>query len=107
MQVVNTTGITGVTGSSVAETVPGVAPVNTTNVKAYTGSDLWQFGIDLVDGNIHKRYVVPIGDATLTGSVNYVGTDLTIYAFTIDCYPDSAGTLVVDINDNPALAATT
>lgn len=99
--------ITGVTSITVVETTPGTNAVNTTNIKAYTGTDYWQFGIDLVDGSIHKRYVVPIGDATLTGSVNYVGTDLTIYAFTIDCYPDTNGTLAQDINDNPALSGTT
>jgi hypothetical protein len=100
-----TNAIAGVTSITTVETTPGVNAINTTNVKAYTGTDFWMFGIDLVDGSIHKRYVVPIGDATLTGSINYVGTDLTIYAFTIDCYPDTNGTLVVDLNDNPALSA--
>jgi hypothetical protein len=101
-----TNAITGVSSITVAETTPGVNPINTTNIKAYTGTDYWMFGIDLVDGGIHKRYVVPTGDAVLTGSINYVGTDLTVYAFTIDCYPDTTGTLVIDLNDNPALSAT-
>lgn len=100
-----TNNITGVTAITPVETTAGTNPVNTTNVKAYTGTDYWQFGFDLVDGSIHKRYVVPIADATMTGSVTYSATALTIYAFTIDCYPDSNGTLVIDINDNPALAA--
>lgn len=107
MQQVNTSGITGVTSSNVAETVAGVNPINTTNVKAYTGADYWQFGIDLVDGNIHKRYVTQQADATPTGSITYAGSSLTIVAFTIDCYPQSDGTLFIDLNDNPALSATT
>jgi hypothetical protein len=74
-------------------------------VKAYTGTDFWQFGIDLVDGNIHKRYIVPQGDAVLTGNISYVANALTVYNFTINCYPDSTGTLVIDLNDNPALSA--
>jgi hypothetical protein len=103
-----TNNITGVTNISAVETTAGTNPINTTNVKAYTGSDYWMFGIDLVDSNsIHKRYIVPQGDATLTGTVSYAGTGLTVYAYTIDCYPDTTGTLFIDINDNPALSATT
>jgi hypothetical protein len=105
MQSVNTSGISGVTSSNVVETVPGVNGINSTNVKAYTGTDFWQFGIDLVDGNIHKRYIVPQGDAVLTGNISYVANALTVYNFTINCYPDSTGTLVIDLNDNPALSA--
>lgn len=104
--ITTTNAVTGVTAITVVETTPGVNPINTTNIKAYTGTDYFQFGIDLVDGSVHKRYIVPNADAVRTGTVSYVASALTVYAFTINCYPDSNGNLAIDINDNPALSGT-
>lgn len=102
-----TNAISGISAITVVETTAGVNPVNTTNVKAFTGTDFWMFGFDFVDGTIHKRYIAQQADATPTGSITYAASGLTIAAFTIDCYPDSTGTLFIDINDNPALSSAT
>jgi hypothetical protein len=47
--------------------------------------------IDVVDGTGEIRIVVPNGQLTERGQVNYVATDATKYPMTITAYPDADG----------------
>jgi hypothetical protein len=97
------TGGTSPAASSVV-TTPGVNGTNTTSVKPFTGRAMRSFGLDLVDGDVHKRYVCHTGEVMGSGDVVYKADDLTVYQFTLNCFPDTNGNFFVDINDNPALA---
>lgn len=90
-------------------TRPGSAPatvggVTTTEVKAFVGSNIKAFGLEYVYGDIVRRVVIPSGEATLTDTIQEAYTDLTIYKFSVDCYPDSDGTLYINMTNNPAEA---
>lgn len=105
---VNYSAATGITNATVATTTPGVTGINTRPVVAFSGQNLRQFAIDLVDGTgttaVHRRLYIPNGEAEPTGSINYKGSDTTILQFTINTYPDASGTYFYDINDNDAVA---
>lgn len=47
--------------------------------------------IHAVDGSDLVRIVVPDGQVTTQGDVNYNADNPTSYEFTIECYPDSSG----------------
>jgi hypothetical protein len=65
---------------------------------------LKQFVIDLVDGDVHRRFWIPSAEATQSGDIAYKGDDFTAYTFTISPYLDSAGKFYREITDNPAVA---
>lgn len=98
--------VTGWTAITVTETTPGVAGINTSGVKPYTGRNLRQFGIDVIDDPITHRYLSLNGEVTSTGGkITYKSDDLTIWQFTLNCYLDEDGDFFKDINNNPALAS--
>jgi hypothetical protein len=99
--------LTGGTTPTVANatTTPGVNGTTTWDVKPFTGLNSRQFGIDLIDGSVHRRFVVLNGEATGTGSPVYKADDLTMYAFTLAAYVDSAGRFYQEISDNPAIGS--
>ena len=47
--------------------------------------------IDVIDGDDELRIVIPSGQLTERGQVNYVATDATKYPMTITGYPDADG----------------
>lgn len=98
-------GLTGGTTPAVAvtTTTPGVAVANSWGVGGVISMNLRQFSIDLVDGAIHKRYYIPNGEVSPTGSIVYQAKDLTVYSFHLECFPDASGNFFYDLNDNPAL----
>lgn len=65
-------------------TVSGVAPntVATFDVSNQARSDERAFVVDVVDGEITKRYVVPVGTVS-TGAVAHSNNDMTVYEFTV------------------------
>lgn len=97
--------ITGASAIANVVTTPGANAVNTRAIAGFSGQNLRQFGIDLVDGTVHRRFYIPNGEAVPTGSVSLKGSAGAFYSFDITPYPDSTGELAYDINDNPALAA--
>jgi hypothetical protein len=66
----------------------GVTPTTATGVDTFhitnqTTSDTRAWVVDVVDGTITKRYVVPAGDAELTGAIAHKNSDMTMYEFTV------------------------
>lgn len=59
------------------------------------------FVIELVDGDVINRRVIPRGEVIEVGDVTFSDADLTAYELTINIYPASDGTLFLDITDDP------
>lgn len=71
----------------------GVAPTTATGVDTFaitnqTASDERAWVVDVVDGTVTKRYVVPSGEAELTGTISHKNSDITMYEFTVTIYGD-------------------
>jgi hypothetical protein len=71
-------------------------------VVAFTGQDLRSFIIDMLDGSIHKRKYIAVGEITGFGDVVYKEDDLTFYDFTITAYANSSGLFFDEFNDDTA-----
>lgn len=63
------------------------------------------FGLELVDGTVTKRRVIPRGEVTSVGDIALQDSDMTAYELTISIYPDGDGVLYYDITDDPQAAA--
>jgi hypothetical protein len=85
---------------STATTAAGV----TTRTVIVPTTDPRAFGIELVDGAITKRRVIPRGEIVAVGDTSLNDSDLAVYELTINIYPDSAGVLYLDITDDPQAA---
>lgn len=96
--------ITGVTAIGVVETTPGVGAVNTITVKPNSSQNFKSFVLQRNDGDVHYRIYIAKGEVTGSGDVVYKADDLTVYAFTLNCYVDDDGNWFKNLNDNPALA---
>lgn len=84
---------------------------------AITGSGPWTmevvqptenrkaFGIDVIDGSIHTRILVPDGQVTDRGDIVYKNGDAYGYEMTITAYPDSAGVVAIKMSDDTAWGA--
>ena len=59
------------------------------------------FGVELVDGDVTKRLVIPRGEVTEVGSVNISDSDMTAYELTIAIYSDADGVWYEEITDDP------
>lgn len=59
------------------------------------------FGIELVDGEIIKRIVIPRGEVTQVGDTVYVDSQMQMRELTITVYPDETGVLYKEITDDP------
>ena len=71
----------------------GVTPTTASSVDTFaitnqTASDERAWVADMVDGLITKRYVVPSGEAQLTGTISHKNSDMTMYEFTVTIYGD-------------------
>jgi len=99
-----TSALTGGTSptATVATTTPGVTGVNTRAVAAGTGRNLRAWCIDLVDGNLHKRYYIPNGEAVWTGTTTYSGGAAAEYQFTLQPFPDANGNYFYIMDDSGA-----
>lgn len=86
---------------STATTTTGVTH---TSVKASTVQDLRAFVIDLKDGGVNKRYIIPNGEVTSYPAPAYQGTNVTVWAFTVTPYPDSNGVFYEEYQDAAGVA---
>jgi hypothetical protein len=69
--------------------VPVVATgVATTTITNQSVVDDRAWVIDLIDGSVTKRFVIPSGSHELTGDVVYSNGDLTVYEFTVTVQGD-------------------
>lgn len=69
----------------------GQAPVVATGVGTLTVtnqsvSDERAWVVDLIDGSVTKRYVVPSGEVTDRATISHKNSDLTMYDFTVTIY---------------------
>ena len=72
--------------------------VATTVVKDQTAQDTRAWVFDVIDGDVHKRFVIPAGDYTMTGSIQYKGDSMTIHEFEVTPIGDYS-----EITDDPAI----
>lgn len=101
---VNASGVAGATGATVAETTPGVAGSNVTQVAPASKVNIRQFAIDLISATVNHRYHLLQAEAVETGNVVYAGTNLSGRQFV--CNPFLVnGRFYDDYNNNPALAS--
>lgn len=91
--------------ASVAVTTPGVSAVTVTRVKTSTQQDLRVFILDMADGSIHRRVIIPEGEVTAVADISHNGGNETVYELTITPYPQPDGAMYIDITDDPAQAA--
>lgn len=71
----------------------GVTPTTASSVDTFaitnqTVSDERAWVVDLIDDTITKRYVVPSGEAELTGTIGHKNSDMTMYEFTVTILGD-------------------
>ena len=62
--------------------------IETYEISNQAVSDERAFVVDLVDGAVTKRYVIPSGEVTGRATVGHKNTDLTMYEFTVTIYGD-------------------
>lgn len=83
-------------GSTVA-TTGGV----TTRTVYVPDTDPRAFGLELVDGTVTKRRVIPRGEVVSVGDIAINDSEMAAYELTINIYPDADGLLYYDITDDP------
>lgn len=84
----------------------------TTRTVVVPQTDPRSFGLEVRDGDITKRRIIPRGEITEVGDVQYSDDEMTTYELTIEVYPviDEAtygtplGVLYLDITDDPQAA---
>lgn len=64
-------------------------------------SDRRAFGLEVRDGNITKRRIIPQGEVVDVAEVAFADSQMTGYELTINIYPDADGVLYTDITDDP------
>lgn len=67
-------------------------------------TDHREFVIDVLDGDLHKRIVIPDGEVSERQAVDHVSSTATAYRVTLSCYPDDAGNLMYKYSDSTAWA---
>jgi len=82
---------------STATTTTGV----TKRIVKVPTTDPRAFGLELTDGAITKRRVIPKGEITEVAEVALSDSEMTAYALTITIYPAADGTLYIDLTDDP------
>lgn len=72
--------------------------VATTTIKDQTKSDTRAWVMDMVDGEVTKRYVIPAGDYSRTGTIQHRNSGMTILEFEVTPIGDW-----FEITDDPAV----
>lgn len=89
---------------------PGSTAVTATGTTTRTvkvpTSDPRAFGLELRDGDVKKRRVIPRGEVVEVGEVSLSDSEMTAFELTINVYPDSSGVLYMDITDDPQAVVT-
>ncbi|MFI5808975.1 hypothetical protein [Streptomyces sp. NPDC051561] len=84
-------------------TAATAAGVTTRTVKVPT-SDPRAFVMELVDGGVTKRRVIPKGEVEEVGEVTLSDSELQAFELTITIYPAADRTLYIDITNDPQAA---
>lgn len=86
-------------GSDVSTT----SAITTRNVKVPV-TDRRAFALELRDGNITKRRIIPSGEILAIGDIAISDSQMVAYEMTITIYPDADSVLYIDITDDPQAA---
>jgi hypothetical protein len=88
--------------ATAATTTPGVTGTNRSVVTPYAGTNLRQFGIDLIDGAINVRLILTNAEAVLSGTISRNANGIAVLPFTINPYYDpTIGGFFIDLNNDP------
>lgn len=74
--------------------------ITTRTIKVPT-SDPRAFGMELLDGSVTSRLIIPRGEIIELGDVTKSDSELTMYELTINLYSASDGTLYKEITNDP------
>lgn len=74
--------------------------ITTRNVKVPV-TDRRAFLLELRDGDLTKRRVIPSGEILDIGDIAISDSEMVAYEMTITIYPDADGVLYIDITDDP------
>lgn len=74
--------------------------ITTRNVKV-PGRNNVAFGLELHDGDVISRRVIPSGEIFDIADIKISDSDLVQYEMTINIYPDADGLLYIDITNDP------
>lgn len=85
-------------------TVTTTAGITRTSVKANLARDIRAFGLDMVDGAVSVRKVIPLGEVTGGGDIVYKDSEITVRQYEITCYPDANKVLYEEYRNDPAAA---
>jgi hypothetical protein len=86
---------------STTDTVTGLT---TRTVKVPSGANILAYGLELRDGDITKRRLIPRGEVVEVGEVALSDSEMTAFELTLSIYPDADGVLYYDLTDDPAAA---
>lgn len=75
--------------------------ITTRTVKSPSGSNPQAFVLQLVDGTVTTRRVIPKGEVIEVADVKLSDTDMSAYELTINVYSDGSGVLYKDITNDP------
>lgn len=75
--------------------------LTTRTVMNPTDADPRSFGLELHDGTVTTRRLIPSGEVVEVGEVALSDSEMTAYELTINIYPDAAGILYYDLTDDP------
>lgn len=92
--------------SIMADYRPGSSPssaagITTTAVKAIAPNPR-AFALDLIDGSVRIRKIIPRGEISERGEIMYKNDEPIGYEVTIKVYPAADGTLYLEYTDDPA-----
>lgn len=57
------------------------------------------FAFDVVDGDVHERIIIPRGEVTERGAIQYKTDEAKAYELTITAYPDEDGLVCIKYSD--------
>lgn len=80
------------------------AGISTTSIPAWPGSTEKAWVIEIEDGDVNTRFVIPKGDVTEREEINHVNTDGTMYGITVAVLGTDIDYMGYRITDDPDFA---
>lgn len=59
------------------------------------------FGVELVDGDVTRRLIIPKGEVTETGAIKLTDDEMDGFEMTLDCYEGAGNVWYYEITDDP------
>lgn len=84
---------------------PGSTAVTATGTTTRTvkvpTTDPRAFGVEVKDGTITKRRVIPRGEIVAVGDTAFNDSEMAVFELSVNIYPDATGVLYLDITNDP------